>query len=74
MSRPDEYIIKLDKIKNKSLPVLIELYKEVLQVILEIELLPDYETAATTLEKNNLDTIKEDCIEDIEYFTNFIWE
>ena len=28
MSRPDEYIIKLDRVKNKCLPDLIELYND----------------------------------------------
>lgn len=74
MSRPDKYIIKLNRVKNELIPNLIELYKETEQLLLEIKLLPEYEEAATELEKSNLATIEEDCVEDIEYFSNFTWE
>lgn len=73
MSRPDKYIIKLNRVKNELIPHLIELYKETEQIILEMKLLPEYEEAATILEKSNLDIAEEDCVEDIEYFSNFIW-
>jgi hypothetical protein len=74
MSRPDEYSIKLDRVKNQLMPKLIELYEETLQIITEVKLLPDYEEHATVLEKSNLDVVEADCVEDIEYFSNFVWK
>jgi len=73
MTRPDDISKLIYLIRFKITSDLIATYNATINICNEAKLSPNYEDSTSAQEKQNIEDILEDAIEDIAKFSNFIW-